>query len=148
MSETPRGKLETPIGTVNFAMTQADHVFLNTDSQEGMVIVIRQIPYHLGFHCYLVDGQWKAKDWHDPYLSRKDSYAKETSQAARNTAREILSKAWTEYLAANPTLTRAAALAHAQEIVERLRGELADLEQKAKDKKAETKAAEKSLKEI
>ena len=58
--------------------------------------------YHVSYHCHLVDGQWTAKDYHDPYLSRKDCFNKEASQAARNTAREALAKAWSEYLAAHP----------------------------------------------
>ena len=84
--------LETPLGPVNFTMTEATHVFLHTESRNDEAITIRGIPYHVSYHCHLVDGQWTAKDYNNPYLSRKDCY-KDASQAARNTARKTLAKA-------------------------------------------------------
>ena len=142
MIEPPRGILQTPIGPVNFAMTEAGHVYLNSDGSKGQVVTIRGIPYHVSYHCHLVDGQWTAKDYHDPYLNRKDKY-QEASQAARKTAREVLAKAWAEYLAAHSQLSRQAEQAKAADQVERLEGELADLESKTAAKRAELKAAKK-----
>jgi hypothetical protein len=144
MSEPPRGILQTPIGLVNFVMTEANHVFLHTDSGKREAVTIRGIPYHCSYHCQLIDGAWQRKDWHDPYLSRKDKYA-EASQAARKTAAEVLSKAWTEYLTAHPDLGRAAELAKAENEVEKLAGELADLQEKVQAKRAELTAAKKRL---
>ena len=83
MIEPPRGILETPIGAVNFTMTEAGHVYLNSDGNKGQAVTIRGIPYHVSYHCHLVAGQWTAKDIHDPYLNRKDKY-QEASQAARD----------------------------------------------------------------
>jgi len=142
MIEAPRGTLETPIGTVNFAMTEAAHVYLNSDGNKGQLVTIRGIPYHVSYHVHLVDGQWTAKDFHDPYLNRKDSY-KEASQPARNTAREVLAKAWTEYLAAHPDLSRQAEQVKAAHEVAQLKSELADLESKAAAKRRELDAAKK-----
>ena len=142
MIELPRGILETPIGTISFTMTEAGHVYLNSDGGNGQVVTIRGIPYHVAYHCHLVDGKWTARDYHDPYLSRKDCY-KEASQPARNTAREVLAKAWTEYLAAHPDLSRQAEQAKAAHEVEQLEGELADLETKAAAKRKELSAAKK-----
>lgn len=142
MIEPPRGTLDTPIGTVNFTMTEASHVYLNSDGNHGQAVTIRGIPYHVGYHCHLVDGKWTAKDYHDPYLNRKDCY-KEASQAARNTAREVLAKAWTEYLAAHPELSRQAEQAKAAHEVAQLESELADLESKAAAKRGELAAAKK-----
>ena len=93
-------------------------------------------------HCHLIDGKWDAKDWHDPYLNRKDCY-KDASQPARNTAREVLAKVWTEYLAAHPQLSRQAEQAKAAHEVKQLESELADLESKAAAKRKELAAAKK-----
>jgi len=142
MIEPPRGTLETPIGTVSFTMTEASHVYLCSEGHRGQAVTIRGIPYHVAYHCHLVDGKWTARDYHDPYLSRKDCY-KEASQPARNTAREVLAKAWTEYLAAHPDLSRQAEQAKAAHEVEQLEGELADLETKAAAKRKELSAAKK-----
>ena len=142
MIEPPRGILETPIGAVNFTMTEAAHVYLNYAGDKGQVVTIRGIPYHVAYHCHLVDGQWTAKDYHDPYLNRKDKY-QEASQAARKTAREVLAKAWTDYVAAHPQLSRQAALANAAHEVVQLESELADLKEKAAAKAAELAAAKK-----
>ena len=141
MIEPPRGILQTPLGPVNFTMTEAAHVFLHTESRNREAITIRGISYHVSYHCHLVDGQWTAKDWHNPYLSRKDSFGKEASQPARNTAREVLAKAWAEYLAAHPKLSRQAEQAKVAHEVEQLESELADLEQKAAAKRKELDAA-------
>jgi hypothetical protein len=142
MIEPPRGILETPIGAVNFTMTEAAHVYLNSDGNKGQVVTIRGIPYHVSYHCHLVDGQWTAKDWHNPYLDRKDKY-QEASQPARKTAREVLAKAWTEYLAAHPGLSRQAEQSKAAHEVEQLESELADLESNAAAKRSELAAAKK-----
>ena len=141
MIEPPRGILTTPIGTVNFTMTEAAHVFLHTESRNNETVTIRGIPYHVSCHLHLVDGQWTVKDYHDPYMSRKDCFNKDASQAARKTAREILAKVWTEYLAAHAGLSREAEQAKAAEQVERLESELADLESKAAAKRTELAAA-------
>jgi hypothetical protein len=142
MIEPLRGILETPIGAVNFTMTEAAHVYLNSDGNKGQVVTIRGIPYHVSYHCHLVDGQWTAKDWHNPYLDRKDKY-QEASQPARKTAREVLAKAWTEYLAAHPGLSRQAEQSKAAHEVEQLESELADLESNAAAKRSELAAAKK-----
>jgi len=142
MIEPPRGNLETPIGTVSFTMTEASHVYLCSEGSKGQAVTIRGIPYHVAYHCHLIDGKWGAKDWHDPYLNRKDCY-KDASQPARNTAREVLAKAWTEYLAAHPDLSRQAEQAKAAHEVDQLESELADLESKATAKRKELAAAKK-----
>ena len=142
MIEPPRGTLDTPIGTVNFTMTEASHVYLCSEGSKGQAVTIRGISYHVSYHCHLVAGKWTAKDWHDPYLNRKDCY-KEASQPARNTAREVLANAWTEYLAARPELGRQAEQAKAAHEVAQLESELADLESNAAAKRGELAAARK-----
>lgn len=142
MIEPPRGILETPIGAVNFTMTEASHVYLNSDGHKGQAVTIRGIPYHVAYHCHLIDGQWTAKDWHDPYLNRKDKY-QDASQAARKTAREVLAKAWADYLAAHPKLSQQAEQANVANEVKQLKSELADLESKAAAKRSELAAAKK-----
>ena len=44
MIEPPRGILETPIGAVNFTMTEASHVYLNSDGNKGQAVTIRESP--------------------------------------------------------------------------------------------------------
>jgi hypothetical protein len=136
MIEAPQGTLATPLGCVRYAMTEAGHVFLHTESRHDEAITIRGIRYHASFHCHLINGQWGAKDWHEPYLSRKDNM-KEPSQAARRTAGEVLAKAWADYLADHPSLSRKAELAKTRNEVEHLEGELTDLEEKADAKRKE-----------
>jgi len=136
MIEAPQGTLATPLGCVRYAMTEAGHVFLHTESRHDEAITIRGIRYHVSFHCHLIDGQWGAKDWHEPYLSRKDTM-KEASQAARKTAGEALARAWASYLADHPRLSRKAELAKTRNEVEHLESELADVEEKAAAKRKE-----------
>jgi len=144
MQELPHGTLETPIGTVNYTLTQASHVYLYTEGSKGQAVTIRGIPYHVAFHCHLIDGAWQRKDWNEPYLSRKDCY-KEASQPARKTAAEVLATAWTEYFVAHPTLSRQAERAKAANEVAILAEELANLEQKARAKRAELESARNRL---
>jgi len=143
MIESPRGILATSIGTINFAMTEAAHVFLHTESRNNEAVTIRGIPYHISCHLHLINGEWQNTDYHDPYMSRKDVFNKEASQPARKTAREALAKAWTSYLADHPSLARKAEQAKAADEVGQLTSELADLENKAAEKRAALKAAKK-----
>ena len=139
MHKEPEGTLVTSVGTVNYVMTQADHVYLRTESATDQAITVYGVRYHVGFHCYLIDGQWKAKDCHEPYLSRKGPG--EASNAARKKARQVLSDAWTGYLAGCPGLTRRAALARADSDITKLEEELATLEENTAAKRGELEAA-------
>jgi hypothetical protein len=145
MSNTsdPTGFISTPLGNINYTMTAADHVYLRTESANDEALTVHRIRYHVCFHCYLVDGVWTAKDWHEPYLSRK-GVGGEPSAAARKTTRETLSKAWTEFLAAHPDLTRRAALANAQDCIDNLTAEVNRLARELADKQAALKAAQKA----
>lgn len=132
------GILNTKIGNVAFTMTQADHVYLRTESGES--VIVRGIPYHVSYHCYLIDGQWKAKDYHDPYVSRRD-ILKDASHAARKTIAEVLAAAWVDYLGKNPQASNQADLNHALEVKDRLAEEVAELEAKLRVKQGELRAA-------
>ena len=139
----PEGTIETSIGTVRFHMTNATHVYLYTE-QPSEKVVIRQIPYKLNYHCYLADGVWDRNhdmtSWNEPGLSRKDKYA-DTSTPARKTARAILNKAWTEFIAAHPEVARAAAASNSDAEIERLQAELTDLIDKTAAVKVKLDAA-------
>jgi hypothetical protein len=136
VKEPPHGTLGTPIGPVCFTMTGADHVHLC--SRDEHPVTIRRIPYHVSFHCYLIQGTWQTKDWHEPYLSRRDKQScQEPSQPARKAAREILAKAWTNYLSLHADLSRLAEQARLTYEVDRLESELADLREKVAAKAAE-----------
>ena len=141
----PTGILETTIGPVHFTMTSAEHVFLHTESGNGEVVTIRGIPYHVSYHCHLIDGDWKPNDYHDLYLSRKDHILKDASRAACKTAQAVLTDHWTGYLAAQPELSLIAEKAKAQEEIDRITGEVADLRGKLEAKKTELSAAWKRM---
>ena len=129
MIEPPRGILETPIGAVNFTMTEAAHVYLQSESRnKGQVVTIRGIPYHVSYHCHLVDGQWTAKDYHDPYLNRKDSIERRPAKRPARRPARCWQRLGAEYLAAHPKLSRQAEQAKAAHEVKQLESELADLE--------------------
>jgi hypothetical protein len=140
----PTGILDTPAGKVHFCMTAADHVYLHSESSPAdnpvEAVTFHRIRYHVNCHCYLVDGVWTAKDWHEPYLRRKDTHG-EASNAARKTARESLGRAWTEYLAAHPELSRQAALSNAKDCLDRLEAQADDLAEQLDAKKEECRAA-------
>jgi len=146
MSE-PTGVLATKLGVIHFVMTDANHVYMRTWSDADETLTINRVRYHVSFHCYLVDGQWVAKDWHEPYLSRPSSCV-QPSDAARIVAREVLSAALTEHLAAHPGLTRQAARADAEKTIERLADELAKLSELAAIKTGELSAAQKKLADL
>jgi hypothetical protein len=149
MSNTrPTGILATSIGTVHFTMTQANHVFLRTDSGNDEVVTIRGIPYHVSYHCHLIDGTWKAQTWNDLYLSRKDHSNKDASRPACKTAEAVLTAAWTSYLADHPRLSLAAERANAQEQIDSLENEVADLNGKLAAKRDEVSAAYTRLLEL
>jgi hypothetical protein len=141
MSNTkePSGILPTPLGNINYTMTQADHVYLRTESAHDEALTVHRVRYHCCFHCYLVDGVWTAKDWHEPYLSRKGSG--EPTPAARKAARETLAKAWTEFLAAHPGLTRQAALTHAEKCLDTLEEQVSELEEQLAAKRQAVREA-------
>ncbi len=135
----PTGILPTLLGNINYTMTGADHVYLRTESAHDEALTVHRVRYHCCFHCYLVDGVWTAKDWHEPYLSRKGSG--EPTQTARKTARETLAKAWTEFLAAHPDLTHRATLAHAQGCLDTLEGQVSELEEQLAAKRQAVREA-------
>lgn len=145
MSEQPTGQLQTLIGTVNYTYTQADHVYIGTESRRDEAITIRGVPYHLSCHLYLIGGQWTTENRTDLYLTRRDRPGTDASLPARNTAKEVLCKAWTDYLAERPELTRAAAAANAKSLIITLARELDELENQASAKRTELEAVKTCL---
>lgn len=143
----PTGILETPLGNINYVMTQADHVFLRTESANDEILTVNRVRYHVYFHVNLVDGKWVAPNWNEPYMSRKGNYA-EATLAARKTTRETLIAAWSEYLAAHPELTGYAALAHAKEEMDKLEGEADELKKNLCAKLVAVRAARRVYQEI
>lgn len=150
MTNKPEGTIETPLGAIRYIMTCGEHVFLHTEARHGEArhgeaITIRGIPYHVSFHCHLIGGEWGAKDTHEPYLARKDTYAKDASAPARKTALTELTKAWAAFIAANPGIARQATIADAELLVHNLGEALAELKSKAAGKQAELDAAQAAL---
>jgi len=138
MIDAPHGILETPLGVVHFTMTEAAHVWLHTE--KDAVITIRGIPYHVSYHCHLINGRWTAESHRDPYLSRTDH--KEPSQP-RKTAREVLAQAWYDYLRDHPDLPLKAECAKVSHEIEQLENDLAELQKKTAAKVAELAAVKK-----
>jgi flagellar capping protein FliD len=135
---SPTGTIETSLGFFTFTMGSATHVYLTGD------VVIFNVPYRVAYHCDLIDGEWKAKDWHEPYLSRHNDH-KDPSAAARNKAKDVLSKTWTDYLAAHPGMSLDAEKASIQGEIDRLDGDISELKEKLEAKRDELTAAESRL---
>lgn len=105
--DSVQGEFETQLGVMKYVITQGDHVFLSGGgSTDGLPpLMVNRVPYYVNSHLYLQrDGTWARKDWHDPYMTRKDSSLKEPSQAARDTAHASIKVAWEDFIAGNQDL--------------------------------------------
>ena len=95
------GKLETPFGIMDFAITQGDHVSISAggSSNEAPRIVVNRIPYYTHLHLYLrPDGSWVRKDeYREPYMSR--GMGDDASRAAREKAYAGIRQAWETFIA-------------------------------------------------
>lgn len=96
----PKGTLETKFGTVHYALTEAGHVHLCTDLDP---ITVNRVKYSLGYHLYLIDGGWRARDRSDLFMSRVGSY-QDPSAAARKAVHEVLPTEWTRFICDLPEL--------------------------------------------
>lgn len=96
-----KGKLETPFGIMDFALTQGDHVSISAggSSNEAPSIVVNRVPYYTHLHLFLQsDGSWiRREDSSDPYMSR--SIGNDASRAAKEKAYAGIRQAWEAFIA-------------------------------------------------
>ena len=102
-SET--GELETPLGTMYYAITQGNHVFLAAGGSEKLPpLVVNRVPYSVSLHLHLQpDGAWASRESYDLHMSRKDTFG-DASRAAKDKAYEGIRPAWEEFIAGNQAL--------------------------------------------
>lgn len=138
----PTGTLNTQIGPVRYTMTKGDHVHLHTNE---VGLTVRGIQYSVGFHCYLIDGVWKARDYRETYASRRDKSFADASPAACKTIGDTLAAAWAECIAEHPDFINAATRDHLEEEINRLVDKVDDVRGTLKSLEAELKEKRKAL---
>lgn len=101
MTEAPNGILKTPLGEFSFIWNSADHAYIAADE-----VIVNSVPYKVHFHIHLVEGEWKRKDWHEPYLNRTDDkrWSVDASPKARQKVYEVVCEAWTKFANENKIL--------------------------------------------
>lgn len=147
------GVFETPFGVLKFAVTNADHVYIDgrPTPKDGSVrsgiyakepVTINRVLYHLSAHLHRKpDGTWDAKDSREIYLSRPgSSKAFDYSLAAVQKARTVLSATWTKYASEHPDLFCPAQLGHLNNDIMRLDTEIAEKEKELADLKVKRDA--------
>ena len=125
--EAPRGEIETPIGTVEFVVTQGDHVYLTNDSRKTPILV-NSVAYHLSVHLYrMPDGSWGegpgGGSWHI-YMTRVEPPGEPASRAALKKGYAILQEAWRSFALYNPDLLVQGELYHLVDGIERVDAKL------------------------
>jgi len=94
------GKLETPFGPMDFAITRGDHVSISagSSSDKSPRIVVNRVPYSTHLHLSLQpDGSWIQKDNVDLYMSR--GMGNDASRSAREKAYLGIKQAWEQFIA-------------------------------------------------
>lgn len=138
---TTNGQLDTKFGLIEFARTEAEHVSLRVKSNSEAPLSVRGVLYNAHLHLYLqADGSWKGRDHHSLYVSRA-GYGKiqTVSASARKAILDELTRAWVEYATAHPESADEAEAAHLDDEVNRLAGEIAELEEKLSGLRADHK---------
>jgi len=114
-------ELETKLGRVKLAITDADHIHARG------CITVNRVPCSVGLHVFRqADNTWATRDRNDLYLSRSDNF-KDASRAARMRAAVALSGAITEWAQDNAELFTVAQDAHVNNEVLRIDAELEKL---------------------
>ncbi len=125
----PTGTVALSFGNVQYAWTEAAHVHISTSN--GNYVNVRGVEYHIGLHLYLIEGEWKLRDYRELYISRPSHdkhYNKPASESARKHVIEQCTAFWMGFVAGNPMLGHKAERSHLQDNVERLEEEIIEIE--------------------
>lgn len=125
----PTDTVALSFGNVQYAWTEAKHVHISTSN--GNYIAVRGVEYHIGLHLFLIDGQWKLRNFHDLYAARPSSskhYNKPVSESARKVIIEQCTAFWIGFVSAHPMLGHKAERSSLQGNVDRLEEEIIEIE--------------------
>lgn len=105
LPEAAEGFLQTELGMVKYTVNEANHVYLDSRDTAGSgSLLINRVPYSVSMHLYLIDGVWKLKDYNGLWMSRRNSYGRDYTNAAYTKAQEVLIEVWNEFISQNPQL--------------------------------------------
>ena len=125
-------ELSTPIGPVWLAITSADHVHVDANSN-GKSIAVRGVEYNVSAHLYLLDdGTWGPKGRDSFHITRHvyTTYAKSfPSDSARKAIESAIIPAVSYFMQANPTLLRQADDADRNNRISRCKRQIAEAEE-------------------
>lgn len=129
-------ELDTPLGKVWLAVTDADHIHVDANSN-CKSLTVNRVEYGVSLHLFRGDdGKLNTRDYRDLYMSRVGTY-KDPSDAARKKCLQVLVPAVQAWADANPEVFWAAAEAARTAAVNRLNVEIEELETKLSALKAE-----------
>ncbi len=146
----PEGEIETKLGKVHFARTQADHVSLSTEANQ--FIKVNGVSYHVHLHLHRHGmGAWAQKTGDRIYLQRdwsEKNGGKEPSFAARKAAEAELTRAWGEFEEQHPEQADEAERLKVAREIDKLEEEIKIAAGELVVKRAELKAKQSELKKI
>jgi hypothetical protein len=104
--------LNTKYGSLTAAVTDNDHVSIQSGALNTTPLVVRGVEYHAHIHLHwIADKQiWDTKPGEYIYISR--SGGKDPSWPARKTVQEAMVAAWVEYVTEHPEVLRQAHIQH------------------------------------
>lgn len=119
--DKPVGILSTKYGDITYLVHDDTLVSLRTDGSESLVM--RKIPYNVNLELRFKGGIWDSHGEHQ-YFSRRDSWSKEPSWAARDALLLEVTRVWTEFVQHSPDLLVAGRRAKWESTVERKQNDI------------------------
>lgn len=154
------GELPTEFGVMRYAVTDARHVFIGT-KQGHETITLRGVEYHFNVHLFLgADGRWTtSQPGRNEYEARQNlrltkknaPYNKDqASDTARKTVLAEVAASWEQFYSKNRSVSRDAELAHVNDEIRTLDGEIEEKEKELaalREKKSALVARETAVRE-
>lgn len=121
--------LQTKYGSVKCVLTDGHHVYLSG------TLTVRNIEVNVNAHLFLIDNEWKFKNYSDLYLSRSE-WGKSVSNSCHKAIYQELILQWSSWIASHPLALDLAEKASKSEKYQNLSEELRELEVKVAELKA------------
>jgi hypothetical protein len=128
-ADPPRGKINTPLGPVDYQWNDANTCCLGVGRNEDSRIEIRGTPYSFTFHVKRSGepgAKWERWSYQYPHVTRLGSYGKPPSQACIRQIHDAVLESWQRFADKHPDLARRAERADLQRQIESLKGSIAD----------------------